>query len=197
MEERTTEAIRTGDGLEYLVRQHRQFEQLFDRFDSATDPKLKNEIVDEIVARVSLHASVEEQHVYPLFRDKLPNGDIIYKRNRMDDQMNKEILDLLLEMDALRDGELYDRTVRKFMMIEREHMEQEEERFTELRSMMSHDELSKLEESLISSERVGPSRPHPRGPSTGLAAKLTHPLAGAADKVMDTITGRSKTKKNV
>lgn len=191
MEETTSATVKVRDGLNYLVQQHREFEQLFERFEQAADHNTKDEIVAELVARVSRHASVEEQHVYPLFRDKLVNGDIIYKRNLTDDQMNKEILSLLQEMKSERDGELFDSTVRKFIMIEREHMEQEEKTFEALRSKLSIEELARLEEKIVASERTAPTQPHPSAPSKGFAARITHPIAGAMDKVKEKLTGRS------
>lgn len=43
---------------------------------------------------------------------------MIYERNVVDDNVNKQMLDLLLQMKLAKDGELMLATLKKFQMIE-------------------------------------------------------------------------------
>lgn len=161
------------------------------------DPDKVDQLVSHTVALVSQHASLEERYVYPLFASHLKgsvrgiSADMIYERNVADDNVNKAILDLLLQMRLQRDGKLMLSTLQKFQIIEEEHMTQEEHWFSLLRSQMSAADLSSLASTIRSAAQTAPTRPHSVvGPSHGLAARLTHPVAGVIDRAVDALEGR-------
>jgi hemerythrin superfamily protein len=79
------------DALDYLISEHREFSVLFNQFFLSTVPTQRQEIVKTLVTRISQHASLEEQFIYPLMRDRLDHGEIINKRALMDDQVNKYV----------------------------------------------------------------------------------------------------------
>lgn len=121
------EEILTKDGLKYLIREHEVLLRELDSYSTLTTLKAKKELVDRIIRMVSQHACMEEQYLYPLIDSKLKQHkwmDRVY----VDDQINKEMLQLLLEMDPESNVpiDVYDRTVHKFRMIEREHISEEE-----------------------------------------------------------------------
>ncbi|HZP29562.1 MAG TPA: hemerythrin domain-containing protein [Acidimicrobiia bacterium] len=58
------------DGYETLQQDHREVERLFEKYRSAKD----DAIAREICAALTLHTEVEEQVVYPLLREQVPNG---------------------------------------------------------------------------------------------------------------------------
>jgi DNA-directed RNA polymerase sigma subunit (sigma70/sigma32) len=177
------------------VNDHHIFGELFRQCEKTKDVDEKRKIMDVCIAEISMHASVEEQYVYPLFRKYLDNGDIIAERNITDDQLNKDIMDLLEKMDPMRDGELYIRTVRKLITIENEHLKQEEEWFDLLRPKLSKEELARLEDTLIKAKETAPTHPHPMSvnkPSTG--ATILHPIVGKIDRMVDSVTGRTTQK---
>jgi hemerythrin superfamily protein len=90
------------DGLQYLVNDHHRFGDLFSQYLSKTGPSQKKSIVQTMIREIVAHACAEERDIYPLFRTHLSNGNIIADRNVMDDQVNKEILDMLEHMDPER-----------------------------------------------------------------------------------------------
>jgi len=145
----------------------------------------KAKLAKDLIGLICKHSSAEEQFLYPMFRDKLQNGKSIYDRARCDDQLNKELMQLVLNLCPKRDGLLYDNTVRKLKTIILEHAEQEEEWFSELRIKASKDELVKLEHDLRYAEETGPILPHPAGPSSEWGARIMHPIAAVVDSMMD------------
>ena len=59
---------------------------------------------------------------------------------------------------------------------------------------MSASELSSLASTIRSGASTAPTRPHSVvGPSHGLAARLTHPVAGVIDRAVDLLEGRDAT----
>ena len=178
------------DGLQLLVKDHEEFFDFFKRIESAKGQD-KKKLVDSMIREISKHASCEERYVYPLFRKWLQNGSIIADRNITDDQVNKELMELLERMQPERDGELYDLTVKKFIMVESEHLKQEEVWIDELRTCLSNNELSDLYDTLIEAKLNAPLHPHswaPSKPSTG--ANILHPLAGKLDRFVERVTGQ-------
>lgn len=122
------EEILTRDGFKYLIREHEMLLRELDTYVTlGANLKAKKELVDRVITMVSQHASMEEQYLYPLIDNKLKQKkwmDRVY----VDDQINKEMLQLLLEMDPESNvpPDVYDRTVEKFRVIEREHISEEE-----------------------------------------------------------------------
>jgi hemerythrin superfamily protein len=108
-----------------------------------------------------------------------------------DDQINKEVLQLLLEMDPETNvkEDVYDRAINKFILMETEHLNEEDEQvFPELRKNMNEQELATLEDNLRIAKQVAPTRPHPRAPVVG--AKVLQPIVGVLDRTVDAVLGR-------
>lgn len=165
------------DGLTYLKRDHEEFRQLFSSFENQVlSSDQKKELVRMIVRQVVAHASAEERFIYPLFRAHLPNGKMIEERNCTDDQLKKEMLALLETMDPERDGERFDSTLRKFIVIEKEHIKQEEAWLEALRIFLTPKFICELEDIIIAAKANTPLHPHPEGPSHELLSRIIHPI---------------------
>ncbi|KAI8820445.1 uncharacterized protein EV422DRAFT_567869 [Fimicolochytrium jonesii] len=176
----------------WLKADHDRLFHLMDTFFilPATSHAHREALVDELVRSTSKHASAEERVIYPLIRDRLPNGGIVYERNVSDDQINKEYLSLLHKMRSERDGDLFDRSVDKFRMIEREHLSIEEEFLDQLDALLSAEERPSVYKALIAAWENAPVYPHPdTGPSRAPFANVVHPVAGLVDKAYDYVRG--------
>lgn len=139
-----------------------------------------------IIREIFAHASAEERHVYLLFRANLPNGNTIADNHIMDDVVNKEIMQMLENMDPHRDDDLYDHTVQKLIMVEKNHFTEEEFWFNTLRDKLSPDYLANLEEIIIKAKEEAPLHPHPGGsakPSAG--ANVIQPMIGKVERMFD------------
>jgi hypothetical protein len=60
------------DAIKFLTRQHRHIESLFARYLRA--PAKRLELSGLIERAIVQHAALEEMHVYPLIRDRVPSG---------------------------------------------------------------------------------------------------------------------------
>lgn len=188
----------TSPGLDAVVEDHEQFRMLFQRYRTATSPTVKQETVATIVREVSRHASAEERTLYPLLLHKLgAEGKMLFDRNVLDDQMNKEVLyylDTHTPQNDL-DWQIYDKTLIKFATMEEEHLSMEEEQVVDrLRKLLTPEEKEHFTRDWHAAKANAPLKPHPGAPSQGLGAKLTHPVAGVIDKSVEAahaVYGRS------
>jgi len=160
-------------------------------------PEEVDTLVSRMVALVAQHASIEERLVYPLFGEYFKgevegvSASMIYERNVVDDNINKTVLDFLMQTKLRKDGRLMLATLKKFETIEGEHLMQEEHWFALLRRQLSAAQLKDLADNLRAASKTAVTMPHSVvGPSHGLAASLTHPVAAVIDHVMDKVTGR-------
>src|SRR5919202_5431121 len=81
------------DAISVLMNDHRHVETLFGRFEvSAGTGAPRDEVVQEIVRELSIHAAIEEQVFYPALREKLPDGDALADHAIEEHQEAKEIL---------------------------------------------------------------------------------------------------------
>ncbi|MET8147110.1 hemerythrin domain-containing protein [Actinoplanes sp. NPDC049668] len=71
----TTTAQR--DLIEILVHDHREVEELFDKFEATADPERRQDISEAAITELVRHSVAEEQYLYPAARKALPDGDEI------------------------------------------------------------------------------------------------------------------------
>jgi hemerythrin superfamily protein len=182
------------NGIDMIKREHKQLRTLFAKCEKAMEAKDLAEVklcIRELFPRMCKHSSAEEQYLYPLFRKKLPNGDLHYLRDKMDDQINKEIINTLEQMDAAKDPELYFETVRKLRQMEEGHLEIEEKELDMLQPLLSQAQLEKLEDDLTAAEAFAPTHPHPDLPTSTILTKILHPIVGAVDRLTGALAGAS------
>lgn len=75
------------DAIEMLEVDHRKVESLFERYKSSPDPK----VVEQICNELTIHALVEEQVIYPLL-DQLPGGAEMKHEAQQEHQQVKEAI---------------------------------------------------------------------------------------------------------
>ena len=61
-----------------------------------------------------------------------------------------------------------------------------------LRASISADEAQRLGDQITRAKKLAPTRPHPHVPAQPGAVKSAGPVAGVADRMRDTVTGRGK-----
>ncbi len=67
---------KTGNIVDDIIADHREFESVFSEIESAGDPpRTQPELVEHVIAGIVRHAVAEEEYVYPAARDIVPNGD--------------------------------------------------------------------------------------------------------------------------
>lgn len=173
------------DAISLTLQDHRHVESLFARYESLTgNGDAKRDIVREIIRELSVHASIEEQFMYPAMRRHLPDGDSLVQEAIEEHQEAKEAL---AELDRMTpDVSGYDDKVRSLIRDVRHHVkEEEDELLPKLRASVSHERLEQMGEAMESGKALAPTRPHPHAPSTPPGNFLAGPAAAVADRVRD------------
>ena len=174
------------DAIAVLKQDHRDVDDLFKRFERAGDgaAKQKRKLVDEMIAELSRHASIEEQILYPWAREYILGADDEVLEALEEHHVVKW---LLWELEDLDPGdERFDAKVTVMMENVRHHVKEEEsELFSDLRDVATRAELLELGEELLAAKKRAPTRPHPRGGDTPPGNIITAPIASALDHARD------------
>ncbi|HWG73047.1 MAG TPA: hemerythrin domain-containing protein [Acidimicrobiales bacterium] len=175
------------DGLEELRRDHLSVESLFAKVSGTAeaDPAVVNRIVKDL----SVHDVIEKEHLYPLVRDRLPEGNQLATRSF--DEHASVAADLA-EIDRRPPDDPYRRELLdRLMLIVRTHVDEEEGQiFPALRARLAPEELDELGTALRSARSKAPTRPHPHSPRGGLATKVVGAAAAPLDKLRDRVHRR-------
>ena len=169
-----------------LTDDHRQVEELFARFEKSGERahKRRQELVQRITEALSVHASIEEEILYPAARRHVAAaGDDVLEALE-EHHLVKLTLAELEMMDPAH--ERYGAKVTVLMENVRHHVKEEEgELFPTIRKAMSATQLRELGSELVAAKRTAPTRPHPEAPDTPpgnvIAQVLTAPLDAAAN----------------
>jgi hemerythrin superfamily protein len=177
------ESSETRDAIEIIEADHRAVERLFQQLTSSTGGEDRQRIGEQIVCSLSIHATVEEQLLYPRAR-------MLLKDDALVDHAIEEHSDLKQVLDRL-DGTAPDDAgfVEGFTEAEKlvhEHVLEEESRLLpRLRGAATGDELRRLGRAIEMAKKAAPTHPHPHAPSKPPFNLVLGPIVGIVDKVRD------------
>ncbi len=177
------------DVVELLVEDHREIERLLD--DAVDGAKLTADESDRRlavgIAELARHIAVEEEYLYPLVREILPNGD----------RMSADGLSLDAEaevlMKQLERSQRNDRAplVTDLVHILRRHVQTTEgDLFPALRHWCARDQLEHLAGVVELAKRTAPTHAHPKAPTSTPWNQILSPGIGLVDKARDAVTRR-------
>lgn len=114
------------DAITLLKNDHRRIEQLFTRFERTGEKasKTRRRIVDQMVADLTMHTTLEEHVFYPLVRQSVADADFVILEAREEHHVVKLLLNELAKMSP-RD-ERFGPKVAVLIQAVREHVEWEE-----------------------------------------------------------------------
>ena len=69
-------AIGKQDALKLLAQDHREVEQLFEKFEKAKGDEQKEQIARKICTELKVHTMIEEEIFYPALRGKIDDDDL-------------------------------------------------------------------------------------------------------------------------
>lgn len=120
------------DAIALLEADHREVEDLFEDYESLTDPIEKKALADRICLALKVHTQIEEELLYPPARDETGDGDLIDEA--LVEHMGAKTL--IAQIEAGLPGQpLYDAKVKVLGEQVRHHVEEEEqELFPEVRA---------------------------------------------------------------
>ena len=171
------------DAIVLLKNDHKEVEKLFKQYERLGDGAhaSKRKVVDEIIEKLSVHASIEEQFFYPAVRKEAEEIKDVVLEGLEEHHIVKWTLDELSKMSP--EEERFHPKVSVLMESVRHHVEEEEgDMFPKVRAAMGRKALVELGDTLEKAKAAAPKLPHPKAPDTPPANLLTGPTAAVADK---------------
>lgn len=162
---------------------HRKVEALFEKYEQSHGKRDKQRIAEQVIEELSLHASIEEQLIYPLVR---------MRQKDMEDQVLEALEEhhlaktTLAELDEMSvEDERYDAKMKVLSEAIRHHIEEEEsELLPKLEGLTSEEERARIAETIPRLKELVPNHPHPMAPDT----PPRNLFGGLLTKVLDTAT---------
>ena len=150
---------------------------------------LRKKMTEQLIIEESKHEALEEMYFWPAVREHLESGNTLADEATGQEQAAKQVL---ADLDKLDAGDAdFERLLAKFIMDAREHIEFEESRvWPLLRAALSAETSAELGAKITEGKKTAPTRPHPHTPPSPGALKTAGPVAAAADKARDAVTGR-------
>jgi hemerythrin-like domain-containing protein len=150
---------------------------------------LRKKMTEELIIEESRHEALEEMYFWPAVRDHIQSGSTLADEAIGQEQAAKQVL---ASLDKVGSGDAeFERLLGKFVMDAREHIEFEETQvWPLLRTALPAETSAELGEKITEGKKTAPTRPHPHTPPSPGALKAAGPVAAAADKARDKLTGR-------
>lgn len=178
------------DIITQLEADHRRVEALFDQLVAAA-PAARRPLLNELVAMLSIHASLEEQILYPAVQVAVPTGDELVADSLADHQEVKVELVALDKMTG--EEEDFVERIEELSNDIAEHVTEEEETvFALLQEHLDEQTLTELGEQMEAMRAGAPTRPHPNAPNEMPGAMIAAPLAAILDRIRDRVEGRTR-----
>jgi hemerythrin superfamily protein len=185
------------DAVAVLERDHRELEELFQAFERSGSAPRRKELAARIIRELSIHASLEEQLVYPRIRrvDDRAGGAAGRRGASKEPQVLVALEEhhlakvALAEIATLPAGDArFDAKVRVLIASVRRHVEEEErDLLAAMTRAYTPEELQELGTALERARRIAPTRPHPSAPDEPPGAMFAGLAAGAYDRSRDGI----------
>jgi hemerythrin-like domain-containing protein len=150
---------------------------------------LRKKMTEQLIIEESKHEALEEMYFWPAVRDHLPDGDALADQATGQEQEAKEVLAKLDKLDA--DDQEFEKLIGTFITAAQEHIQFEETAvWPKLRTALNTERADELGTKITEGKKTAPTRPHPHTPASPGVLKTAGPVAAAADKARDAVTGR-------
>jgi hemerythrin-like domain-containing protein len=183
---------RSDDLTSVLAQDHREMKQLFTELEHLSGGEsLRRTLTDQLIVEMVRHSVAEECYLYPVSRERLPDGDRVSARALAEHNRLEGIL-RRLETPDLPDDE-FALLLSSLITGSREHIDDEEAWiFPLLAKHVPEEELVELGKKAQQSKSCAPSRPtqKPNGPP--LVHLLLKSGSGLVERVRDHLCGRDK-----
>ncbi len=153
----------------------------------------RQRLAEEVIISESRHETAEQQHFWPAIRDLGPEGDRVADAALDQEQEGEQVLHELGKLDS-SDGR-FEELLAAFTSAARAHIAFEEAHaWPLLRASITAGRAEQLGDKITQAKKLAPTRPHPHTPPNQAAVKTAGPVAGAADRLRDAVTGRGRTE---
>lgn len=145
------------DAINLLTQDHRTAEDVFQQFEQTSDRDKRRELVDTMIKELSVHAAIEEKHLYPFLRDLGVEQDSI-EEGEHEHAQAKAVLAALTRLQP--EDEHFEPIVRELIADVRHHVaEEENDLFPRLRDSASQDDLEQVGQRLEQAKQDAPTKP--------------------------------------
>ena len=177
------------NAISLLTQDHRNVEQLFNRFEAAESPEEKRSLTDKVIEQLSIHAELEEQFFYPAVAAKAEEqGDVLEAVE--EHHLAKLALWELERLPASASNFDAKFTVMKENILHHVGEEEGDGGIFELaRKCLRANELEELGDRMERARASVPRRPHPLAPPTPPINRLLGLPVSVLDKVVNTSKG--------
>ena len=150
---------------------------------------LRKKMTEQLIIEESRHEALEEMYFWPAVRDRLESGSTLADQATGQEQDAKRVLARLDKLGP-DDGE-FEQLLATFIADARAHIEFEESQVWPLmRTALPAETSAELGAKIAEGKKSAPTRPHPHTPPSPGVLKTAGPVAAAADKARDAVTGR-------
>jgi len=151
----------------------------------------RKQALDAVIIEQSKHEAAEQQYFWPAVKQLGPDGVRVAEIGL---EQEAEADKLLADLDKLNaDDEGFEEQVIAFSADARAHIAYEEAHaWPLLKASVGEEEAQLLGSQITEAKKLAPTRPHPHIPPQGGPAKTAGPMAGLADRLRDSVTGRGK-----
>ncbi|MFF4963067.1 hemerythrin domain-containing protein [Streptomyces sp. NPDC001222] len=180
------------DIIEALTGHHREIQRLFDRIRSAPPGSDERQtLVEQATIRLVRHSAAEKEHLYPVVRRFVVDGDTWTELELTEHREIEELLSSLEVQDP--DSEDFGRLLLSVITRVTEHIVEEEQLlFPRLQAACPADVLHDLGAKVRAAEASAPTRPRPAAPQSALMVRLTAQAWGPLDRLRDLVTRRGR-----
>src|SRR5215210_6185213 len=95
-----TDTTTQPDAIQLLTTDHGDVEAMFRQIESLPEGDARQNIVQDVIRELSVHAAIEEQVLYPTMRKALPDGETLVQEAIDEHQAVKETLAAIERADA-------------------------------------------------------------------------------------------------
>lgn len=150
------------DPVRLLKQDHRRVKVLFRRLEQAKSKSERQKVGEEIIEELSVHATIEEQLIYPIIRAQTGKQEPVL--NALEEHHAMKLV--LAELDKLDSDD--ERYMAKFHVVREaveSHIEEEEEKLLpKLERLLDADRMSALVDAMRLMKTAAPNHPHPAAP---------------------------------
>jgi hemerythrin superfamily protein len=173
------------DAVALLKNDHRMIEDLFKKFEATRNSRAKGRIRDDLVRELSIHASIEEELLYPAADERARQKGLVLESL----EEHHLVKVLLAEINGMNpEDERFEAKVHVLMENVLHHAKEEEkELLPKVRQVLSRSELIELGEQMEQAKKRAPTRPHPKAPDTPPGMLVAGPVSAVIDSVKDVV----------
>jgi hemerythrin-like domain-containing protein len=129
-----------------LKADHQKVRDIFEEYQTATDPETRRELAEEACTELEIHTQLEEQLFYPTVNEETDEGPELVKEAMREHQAVKDLIEELRGLGP--DHQAFDATFKKLIRNVEHHIEEEEAEMLPLAEVELEDEMDDLTEEM-------------------------------------------------